>query len=148
MEMLFYHLHRPLEHVLPALLEKSMQRGWRAVVQAPSEERIDAVDAQLWTFQEESFLPHGTWREARASDQPILLTIHGDNPNHAAIRFLVDGAPVPSDAKAYERIVLLFDGADPDAVVAARERWREAKLQAFNVTYWQADEQGRWKRVA
>jgi DNA polymerase-3 subunit chi len=148
MEMLFYHLHRPLEHVLPALLEKSMQRGWRAVVQAPSEERIDALDAQLWTFREESFLPHGTWREARASDQPILLTIHGDNPNQATIRFLVDGAPVPPDARVYERIVLLFDGADPDAVAAARERWREAKLQVFDVTYWQADQQGHWNRVA
>jgi DNA polymerase-3 subunit chi len=147
MEMLFYHLHQPLDRVLPALLEKSIERGWRAVVQAPSEERIDALDAQLWTFRDESFLPHGTWREAHAGDQPILLTIHADNPNLAAIRFLVDGAPVPPDAGAYERIVLLFDGSDPDAVAAARERWREAKAHAFDVTYWQADEQGRWKRV-
>jgi len=148
MEMVFYHLDRPLERVLPALLEKSIERGWRAVVQGASEERIDALDAHLWTFREDSFLPHGTWREAQASDQPILLTIHDNNPNHAEIRFLLDGAPVPADAESYERIVLLFDGADPDAVAAARERWRDAKAQAFDVTYWQADEQGRWKRVA
>ncbi len=148
MEMVFYHLDRPLERVLPALLEKSIERGWRAVVQGASEERIDALDAHLWTFREDSFLPHGTWREAHAGDQPILLTIHDSNPNHAEIRFLLDGAPVPADAEVYERIVLLFDGADPDAVAAARERWRDAKAQAFDVTYWQADEQGRWKRIA
>ena len=148
MEMVFYHLDRPLERVLPLLLEKCMERGWRALVQGASEERIDALDAHLWTFREDSFLPHGTWREARASEQPVVLTIHGDNPNRAAVRFLIDGAPVPSDLTGCERIVLMFDGADPEAVAAARECWTKAKAQAFDVTYWQADEQGRWKRVA
>jgi DNA polymerase III subunit chi len=86
MEMVFYHLDRPLERVLPPLLEKCMARGWRALVQGASEERIDVLDAHLWTFREDSFLPHGTWREARASEQPVVLTIHGDNPNRAAVR--------------------------------------------------------------
>jgi DNA polymerase III subunit chi len=148
-EMLFYHLQRqPLERVLPTLLERSIERGWRAVVQAPSEERVDALDAHLWTFRDESFLPHGTWRDAEASEQPILLTIHDDNPNGAAVRFLVDGAPVPADSHGYDRIVVLFDGEDPEAVAAARERWSEAKAQGLEVTYWQTDERGRWQRMA
>src|SRR6202048_3054352 len=142
MEMVFYHLDRPLERALPPLLEKSMERGWRAVVQGASEERIDALDAHLWTFREDSFLPHGTWREAQASEQPVVLTIHGDNPNRAAVRFLIDGALVPSDLTGYERIVLMFDGADPEAVAAARECWRKAKAQAFEVTYWQGGGEG------
>src|SRR5437868_9824037 len=108
-EILFYHLHRqPLERVLPALLEKSIERGWRAIVQASSDERVEALDAQLWTYRENSFLPHGTWREAEASEQPILLTVKGDNPNAANIRFLLDGAALPEDVSVYERIVLLF----------------------------------------
>ena len=120
-EILFYHLQRqPLERVLPALLEKSLERGWRVVVQAASEERVEALDAHLWTYRDDSFLPHGTWREAEAREQPILLTVDDDNPNGAAVRFLVDGAPMPADAAAYERIVLMFDGEDPDAVAAAR----------------------------
>ena len=69
-------------------------------------------------------------------------------PNGAAIRFLLDGSPVPPDAAAYDRVVLLFDGEDPDALEAARSRWRDAKGQGFEVTYWQADEQGRWQRKA
>ena len=116
-EFLFYHLQRqPVERVLPTLIEKSLERGWRVVVQAASEERVEALDAQLWTFREDSFLPHGTWREAEAREQPVLLTVHDDNPNGAAVRFLIDGAPVPADAEAYARIVLIFDGGDPDAV--------------------------------
>jgi DNA polymerase-3 subunit chi len=146
-EILFYHLQRhPLERVLPALVEKSLERGWRVVVQAASEERVEALDAHLWIFRDDSFLPHGTWREAEASEQPVLLTVHDSNPNGAAVRFLVDGAPVPVDAAGYERIVLLVDGNDPDAVAAARERWSEGKAKGFEVTYWQADENGRWQR--
>jgi DNA polymerase-3 subunit chi len=148
-EILFYHLqNQTLERVLPALLEKSLERGWRAVVQAASEERIEALDAHLWTFRDDSFLPHGTARETTAAEQPVLLTLAADNPNAATVRFLIDGAPIPQDAAAYERIVLLFDGEDPDAVAAARLRWKEAREQGFDVTYWQPDENGRWVKKA
>jgi DNA polymerase III subunit chi len=148
-EVLFYHLKgQTPEQVLPALLQKSVDRGWRAVVQASSEERVEALDAHLWTWRDDSFLPHGTWREADAAQQPILLTIYDHNPNGAAVRFLIEGAVVPSDAAAYQRLVLLFDGEDPDAVDAARAHWTEAKSAGFEVTYWQADERGGWHRQA
>lgn len=148
MEILIYQLQRqPLERVLPALIEKSVERGWRVIVQAASEERLEALDAQLWTFRDDSFLPHGTWQEAEASEQPILLTLNGDNPNGAAVRFLIDGAPMPADASAYQRIVLLVDGEDPDAVAAARAQWSEGKAKGVDVTYWRPDEEGRWRRL-
>jgi DNA polymerase III subunit chi len=148
-EILFYHLQRrSIERVLPTLLEKSLERGWRVVVQAGSEERIEALDSHLWTFRDDSFLPHGTWRESEAPEQPILLTVHGDNANSAAVRFLIDGVELPADAASYQRIVVLFDGEDPDAVTAARERWTASKAQGFDVTYWQADDEGRWRRMA
>ena len=148
-EILFYHLKgQTPEQVLPALLQKSLERGWRVVVQASSEERIEALDAHLWTWRDDSFLPHGTWREAEAAQQPILLTMSDHNPNGATVRFLVDGALMPENVAAYERVVLLFDGEDPDAVDAARARWSKAKSAGFEVTYWQADERGRWERRA
>jgi DNA polymerase-3 subunit chi len=144
-EVLFYHLQQqPLERVLPSLLERSIERGWRVVVQAASEERVEALDAHLWTYRDDSFLPHGTARDGEAAAQPILLTTADDNPNGARVRFLLDGAPTPADAASYDRIVLLFDGEDEDAVAAARARWKEAKAQGFDVTYWQTDERGRW----
>ena len=146
-EIVFYHLERQsVERVLPTLIEKSLERGWRVVVQAASEERVEALDAHLWTFRDDSFLPHGTFRQGELREQPVLLTLDDDNPNGAAVRFLIDGAPVPTDADAYERIVLIFDGDDPDAVAAARQRWSEGKARGFALTYWQADEQGRWQR--
>ena len=148
-EILFYHLQgQKLEGVLTPLLEKSLARGWKAIVQGGSQERIEALDAHLWTYRDDGFLPHGTWREPEAAAQPVLLTVNDGNPNAASVRFLIDGAPVPPDADSYARIVLVFSGDDEDAVAAARSAWSEAKAKGFEATYWQPDEQGRWAKKA
>ncbi|MDP2409467.1 MAG: DNA polymerase III subunit chi [Pseudolabrys sp.] len=148
-EVLFYHLQgQKLEGVLPMLLEKSLERGWRVIVQGATEERIDALDAHLWTYRDDGFLPHGTWRETDAPMQPVLLTLGDDNPNAASVRFLIEGAAMPADAAAYQRIVLLFDGNDDDAVAAARGHWTDVKAKGFEATYWQPDENGRWLKKA
>jgi len=118
------------------------------VVQGSSEERIEALDAHLWTYRDDGFLPHGTWREPEAAQQPILLTLTDSNPNAANVRFLFDGAALPADPEDYQRIVLLFDGEDADAVAAARSSWSAAKAKGFEATYWQPDEQGRWVKQA
>ena len=148
-EVLFYHLKgQTPEQVLPALLQKSLERGWRVVVQASSEERVEALDAHLWTWRDDSFLPHGTWRDPEVAGQPIVLTPNGDNPNGAVVRFLVDGAVMPDDVAVYQRVVMLFDGDDADAVEKARVHWRAAQSAGLEVTYWQADESGHWQRQA
>ncbi len=146
-DVLFYHLQdMTLESVLPSLLEKSLERGWRVVVQAASEERADALDAHLWTYRDDSFLPHGTWRDKDAREQPVILAIEGGNLNGANVRFLVDNATLPEDAASYDRLVLIFDGNDDDALSAARAAWSDSKARGFEVTYWQADERGRWQK--
>lgn len=148
-EILFYHLQgQKLEGVLTPLLEKSLERGWKVIVQGASEERIEALDAYLWTYRDDGFLPHGTWREPDAAAQPVLLTLTDSNPNAAQVRFLIEGAAVPADADSYVRIVLVFDGDDDDAVAAARSTWTDAKAKGYDATYWQPDEQGRWVKKA
>jgi DNA polymerase-3 subunit chi len=147
-EVLFYHLERrPLEQVLPQLLEKTLERGWRAVVEAGSIERVEALADSLWTYSDEGFLPHGTREDGHAAMQPVWLTDGAENPNGAAVRFLVDGA-VAQSLGGLERAVYLFDGRDPEAVEAARQRWREASASGHGVTYWREDENGKWKKMA
>jgi DNA polymerase-3 subunit chi len=143
-EVYFYHLERrTLDDVLPTLLELSLKRGWRAVVQATSEERVAALDTLLWTYEEESFLPHGTAGDGRAAAQPIYLTASDENPNAAHIRFLVDGATL-ADVSPYARVAYVFDGRDQDAVARARQAWREAKARGDAARYFQQDADGRW----
>ena len=146
-EVLFYHLQNmSVESVLPPLLEKSLERGWRVVVQAGSPERVDALDAHLWTYRDDSFLPHGTFRESDAPEQPVVLVVEGGNPNGANVRFVVDGAALPADSATYERVVFIFNGDDDDALGSARRAWSDGKTRGFDLTYWQMDERGRWQR--
>ncbi|RFB81004.1 DNA polymerase III subunit chi [Methylovirgula sp. 4M-Z18] len=153
MEIWFYHLQRhPLERVLPNLLEKSLERGWRAVVQATSEERLNALDHLLWTYADESFLAHGLARDGDATMQPVYLTLGAENPNGAKIRIFVEAANVQdvvaADASAYERAILMFDGNDPDQLGNARAQWKALKDAGFAVAYWQQGENGRWEKKA
>ena len=147
-EVLFYHLQSmTVENVLPPLLEKSLERGWRVVVQSTSPERADALDAHLWTYRDDSFLPHGADHEPHAAEQPVILTAGPANPNCAQIRFLVDGAsPPPLDG--YERAVFLFDGNDEGQIEAARGHWKALKGDGHGVTYWQQTPEGRWEQKA
>lgn len=147
-EILFYHLERlPLERVLPDLLEKSLERGWRAVVQAGSDKRVEALDTVLWTYREESFLPHGAANDGSPERQPVYLTSGEGNPNGAAVRFFVDGAEA-GDLSGYERVVYLFDGRDEAAVALAREQWASVREAGHDATYWQQNERGKWEKKA
>lgn len=143
-EIFFYHLeHQPLDKALVNLLERSLGRGWRCVVQAGSAERVEALDALLWTYDDESFLPHGTARDGHPHLQQVFLTTEDDNPNGAQIRFLVDGADIP-DVSGYQRAVYMFDGHDVEAVARARTQWKDARGKGHALSYWQQDQDGRW----
>lgn len=144
----FYHLERqPLDRVLPKLLATSLERGWRVVVQAGSEERAEAIAAHLWSFDEESFLPHGSKADGFPDLQPIWITAENDNPNNANIRFFVDGAEV-GEIGGLTRAIIMFDGNDAEAVEAAREGWKRFRTAGHEVSYWQQDDQGRWQNRA
>jgi DNA polymerase-3 subunit chi len=132
--------------VLPVLLEKTLERGWRAVVETISVEHARALDQALWSYRDDSFLPHGLVGEGSEADQPVLLTDGEGNANAAQVRFYVGGA-VPRDVGGYERLVFIFNGHDPDAVTTARVAWR-ALAPANAVTYWQQDANGRWVKKA
>jgi DNA polymerase III subunit chi len=147
-EVHFYHLQRqPLERALPQLIEKCLERGWRCIVQAASDERVDAIDSLLWTYRDDSFLAHGTDRKTDAAENPVLLTTKSGNGNSAQVRFLIDGAAA-DDLASYQRAIYLFDGNDPDAVDTARDQWKEAQGEGFEVVYWQQDAEGRWQKKA
>lgn len=146
-EIGFYHLTAtPLERALPRLLERAVGGGLRVVVRAASTERVEHLNAVLWTYDEASFLPHGAARDGNAAAQPIYLTEGEDNPNGAAMLVLVDaGEALAADLDGFSRIADLFDGGDPEAVAAARQRWRQARAAGHTLTYWQQTPSG-WER--
>lgn len=146
-EVWFYHLERTsLDQALPELLEKTLQRGWRAIVRSAAAERIEHLDGWLWSYRDESFLPHAPTAEPGAERQPILLTTGVDNPNDAEALFLVDGAE-PGDLSGFQRCVVLFDGTDDGQLRLAREQWTAVKTKGFPVSYWKQQARG-WQKQA
>lgn len=145
-EVLFYHLERQGFHdVLPILLEKTLERGWRAVVQVSDVDVRDDLSRHLWTYRDDAFLPHGTVADGRPERQPIWLTVDDDTPNGAAVRFCADRA-APADPDAFERVVILFSADDPASVAQARALWKPLKAAGHTCTYWQQTQAGRWER--
>jgi DNA polymerase-3 subunit chi len=148
-ETLFYHLERrALEEILPGLVEKSLQRGWRAAIKTDSSERSDALDTLLWTYDDQSFLAHAQLGDGDPVGQPVLITVEEGNPNAAQIFFYVGGAQ-PSDWTTLAdlaRIVLLFDGRDTDTLASARAAWKEAKAAGHDVTYWKETPSGKFEK--
>lgn len=148
-EVTFYHLtETALDDALPGLLEKSLARQWNAVVQVPDEAARDAIDQLLWTYEGVSFLPHGRDGDEPAADHPVFVTTTPANPNGASIRFLVRGATAPDDLDAYQRVAVMFDGRDDDAVAGARDQWRTLKARNTTLAYWKQTPEGRWERAA
>lgn len=148
-ETLFYHLERrSLDDVLPGLVEKSLARGWRALIRADSAERADALDTRLWTYDDHSFLPHAQTGDGDSTRQPVLITVEEENLNRAEIVFYVGGAR-PSDwadLTGLARIVMLFDGHDGEALAGARAAWTEARAAGHDVTYWKETPSGKFEK--
>jgi len=153
-EVCFYHLtRRRLDRALPVLLEKSLARGWRVVVQAESEARVKALDKELWAYEAEKFLPHGCKSDGAPQTQPIYLTAENDNPNGADVRFFVGGVvsgPALKDPAVAPktRAVLMFDGNDEAELSAARAQWKELRDEGFELVYYQENESGGWAEKA
>lgn len=146
-EINFYHLtFSPLERALPKLLERTLEGGKRALVLAASEARVDALNSQLWTYEERGWLPHGSAKDGHAEQQPIWLTDNIENPNGASFLFLTDGSEHPEVA-AFERVFELFDGRDDAAVQAARDRWKRYREAGHTLAYWRQDDDGRWEKA-
>ena len=147
-EVNFYHLTRStLEQALPRLLEKALQSGARAVVMAGSAERVESLNAHLWTYDTDAFLPHGSAKDGNAAQQPVWLTSEEENPNGATLLFLTDGA-ISQNLAAFARCFELFDGRDEAAVGRARERWKQLKAEGHAIAYWQQNDKGGWEKKA
>ena len=147
-EVWFYHLERSdAEEVLAPLLDRTLQRGWRAVVRTGDAARLTGLDAKLWTVRPDIVVPHGLASEPNAERQPVVLTSEADNPNGAQAVFLLDGADAGA-LEGVERVMDLFDGRDDAAVAAARTRWKQLKTAGAPLSYWTQTETGRWEKRA
>jgi DNA polymerase-3 subunit chi len=146
-EVYFYHLTRsPLEVALPQLLTRALAAGWRVAVRGRDAGRLALLDEALWLGAEDGFLPHGLEGGPQDADQPVLLTASPQLPPDVACVMAIEGAGVTaSEAALLQRVCILFDGNDPDALTLARQQWREVTGAGLGAQYW-SEEGGRWEK--
>ena len=129
---------------MPKLLERAFASSYKVCVAAESDARIEQFDQLLWTYDPNSFLPHGSDRDALPERQPILLSTGIEPLNGANLLVITDGRSV-QDAN-FERILDIFDGKDVQATESARKRWIEYKNSGYELTYFRQNERGGWEK--
>ena len=145
----FYHLtQRSLAETLRMLLEKSLANGWRVAVRGTHVAGLEALDRALWLGPEDAFLPHGVAGGENDADQPVLLLTEATAPNAPNCVMSVAGAEVSAeDVTALDRVCVIFDGDDEEALNRARTQWKTLKTAGVSAQYW-SEESGRWEKKA
>jgi DNA polymerase-3 subunit chi len=137
----FYHLaSSPIERVLPQICDKVLGLGERLLVVAEPH-LLRQLDAQLWSYAPDAFLPHGLSDGPTPEAQPVLLSSTPDPQNGATNLALPDGQ-WREEGLGFARTFYFFDAANIDQ---ARAAWRA--LQANELAqcrYWKQDERGNW----
>ncbi|MDC7674618.1 DNA polymerase III subunit chi [Asticcacaulis machinosus] len=146
-EIWFYHLETTaLKAALPDLLEKTLQRGWRAYVLGQDDDLLEELNTHLWAYRDEAFLGHGLETAEFADRQPILLGKTGGRANNAQVLFSVTAGELP-DLTAYQRCLIVFEGRDDAHIGWARAQWKQLKTQNFDMAYWKQNDLGRWEKM-
>ena len=143
----FYHLQTSsLDQALPKLVLKAYETGKKIKIQIGNELRVDFINALLWTFDEESFIAHGTKKDGMADMQPVYISADNDNPNNATFLFLADGADLlPDNMHLFDRIFYLFDGHNENELTKARSAWKMCTQENTERHYWQQNTQAKWE---
>lgn len=147
-EIRFYHVeHQTLDQVLPQLVTKALQNNHRIVIHTANDNAAESLNTHLWTFNPNSFIPHGTKKDGHETDQPVWVTATEENPNEADVLILTAGQD-NNALESYHLVCDMIDGRNEDAVTAARARWKAYKDAGHTVTYWQQGQNGGWEKKA
>jgi DNA polymerase-3 subunit chi len=146
--VMFYHLTQSsLEETARTLLARSQQAGWRVMLRGVDLGRLKNLDRYLWQGEDDAFFAHGLEGGPHDAEQPILLG-QGPIANGAQALMTIEGAAIdPAEAASLERVFVLFDGQDDDAVAAARVQWKTVTGAGLAAQYW-SEESGRWEKKA
>ena len=146
----FYHLQKmSLDEVLPKLVEKAYNLKKNIKITVGNEERVEALNNLLWTFDDDKFIPHGSKKDGFSDMQPIFLSAENNNPNNAVLLFIVDDADIDIEQiSSYERIFYIFDGNSEFSLNKARILWKALKNSDNQLNYWQQNSSGSWEQKA
>lgn len=114
------------------LIEKIYKQRHRIYVYTDQQQEAHALDELLWTYREDSFLPHNLYGEGPDTAPPIQIGFNQIPENHRDILINLSQT-VPTFFQQFSRILELVP-QDENMQKCARERYRYYQTQGCSIT--------------
>ncbi len=118
-------------HFACRLIEKAYKMQHRIYVHTENQTDAHQLDEMLWTYRDDSFLPHNLFGEGPEPSPPIQIGIHATPTNHRDILMNL-GLEVPACHTQFSRIIELIP-SDTEQQEKGRARYRYYRAQGFEI---------------
>lgn len=109
------------------LADKAYGLGHTVYLYAGSDAQAAALDDLLWTFRQDSFVPHERYPSMEEASSPVLVGVAV--PATVSAQVLINCTDrLPEGFERFERVVELVD-QQPEALAKSRERFRQYRDQ-------------------
>jgi DNA polymerase-3 subunit chi len=146
-ELRIYHLTaQSVTDGLPGLLQTALSRDLWCHLYVPDDAWAEKIADHLWTYRQDSFLPHGTKKDGMAGHQPVWISPELETPNQSDVRFVMDGAEIGvNHLNQIDLTCVLFDESDTAARQKARRLWSDSDdIDGLSRIYYRQDDIGKW----
>jgi len=113
------------------LIEKAYKLGHQMYIHTENEAQARLMDDLLWTFRENSFIPHEKLGQVN-QDTPVYIG-HKTAPTQLNDILINMTREVPNELTQFSRTIELVDN-DPEIRQQGRQRFRTYRDQGFQVT--------------
>ena len=143
-EIFFYKLkNTSIDLFLISLIEKSISKNWNSLVLLDNTERMEEINDLLWTFNDTSFIPHGSQSDLSPDKQNVYLTCNEENLNNSNIIFSIDGIII-NEPGNWNRCIYIFNEQNLKVTDELESYKREIKDFGYTLKSFEQDNNGKW----
>jgi DNA polymerase-3 subunit chi len=122
------------------LAEKCYLNNQRTVIYTKSEEECKTIDSLLWTWKQQSFIPHKCLISlSKSQTEPIVLTTSIESAADYDTVLLVDPLPMETVSQ-FSTVIDFAEKYDSQGIELSRKRYKLYKDQNFNINTLQPGE--------
>lgn len=115
------------------LVEKAYRQQHRIFIYTASQEESQHMDRLLWTYRQDSFIPHGLLHKVDTALTPVLIGHEDDAGNEHDVLVNLSNK-VPAFFSRFERLAEPLDQT-PELVTAGRERFRYYRERGYPLNH-------------
>tara|TARA_Y100000287_G_scaffold27260_2_gene19054 strand:+ start:206 stop:670 length:465 start_codon:yes stop_codon:yes gene_type:complete len=134
-----------VEKTLFTLLEKSLEKGNKSLLLFKDKEKCLSINEQLWTYKQNSFLPHISEDDQIYDniDIPVYLSTKNENPFKAELLFSIDGF-LPDNIDHFERVIIIIDVNDELLNEKYKNYYLDINKNFEDIVFYKSDDNGKW----